>query len=235
MFVFSQKTCSIFEAMWFHFETVLEFSLVLFALQLHFLKLRSDSKIVHSFCVFICIKNWGSYRIVVKALEVYKPLYFTTLYLGQMYIPQLLKFLSSAQEILLMGPQHQDLECLLEVLLLAGIICLDNCLDSMEIDVWLEYRSKMMLQKALQDCLFPFQTELIITAPSAIAHHCPFNSSNKPCFAFFFFLFVNEWTNRFSLGHSGINSWHFVYVPPKTSWTDGTQHTAGSDFLSTFW
>lgn len=93
MFVFSQKTCSTFEAMWFHFETVLEFSSVLFALQLHFLKLRSDSKIAHSFCVFIWIKNWGSYRIVVKALEVYMPLYFTTLYLGQMYIPQLLKFL----------------------------------------------------------------------------------------------------------------------------------------------
>lgn len=99
------------------------------------------------------------------------------------------EIISSAQEILLMCPQHQDLECLLEVLLLAGIICLDNCLDSMEIDVWLEYRGKMMLQKALQDCLFPFQTELIITAPSAIAHHCPFNSSNKPCFAFFFLLF----------------------------------------------
>lgn len=57
MFVFSQKTCSIFEAVWFHFETVLEFSSVLFALQLHFLKFRIDAKIAYPFCVFIWIMN----------------------------------------------------------------------------------------------------------------------------------------------------------------------------------
>jgi len=66
----------------------------------------------------------------------------------------------------------------------------------METDAWLEYRGKMMLQRALQDSLFPFQTELIITAPHATAHHSPFNSSTKPCFAaFFFFLLVNEQRN----------------------------------------
>jgi len=43
MFIFSQKTCSIFEAVWFHF--VLEFTSVLFALQIHLLKLRSDTKL----------------------------------------------------------------------------------------------------------------------------------------------------------------------------------------------
>lgn len=70
---------------------------------------------------------------------------------------------------------------------------MDDCADSMEADAWLEYRGKMMLQKALQDCLFPFQTELIITAPSATAQHFLFNLSNKTCFAFFFFfLFANE-------------------------------------------
>lgn len=87
----SQKTRSIFEAVWFHFETVTEFSSVLSALQLHSSKLSSGTKIAYPCCVFIWIKNWGSCRVVVRAPEVCMPLYFTSLYLAQMYIPQLLK------------------------------------------------------------------------------------------------------------------------------------------------
>lgn len=152
MLIFTEKTSQ---------SLKLEFSCPLCSASLFF-KVLKWPKIAFPSCV---VTNWGSCFWSVQA-TVFPFFIFTT------HVPSSASEIrSSAQHSFLTGPQHPDLWCCWRSPALAGMICLDECLGSMETGAWLEYRGKMMLQRALQVCLFPFQTELIITAPGAIAHH----------------------------------------------------------------